>query len=323
MLMSPARPATAALITLLAALPGCSKPDTAGWTGYAEGETLYLAAPVAGRLSQLAVEQGQAVVDRQLLFTLDPGPETALSAEAQARADSARAQALDADKGRRREELAITEAQLRQARAQLDLARADAQRQQQLQDQGFVARARADDAATVLRQAQARVTELEAALQSARLPARDDARAAAQALARAASSAKAQSDWRMAQLQQAAPQSGRITAVYYRPGEWVNAGQPVLALLPPAQRKARFYVPEPALGQLALQQRVLLSCDGCPAAVPARISYIAPQAEYTPPVLYSNQQRAKLVFMVEARPEQVQEAERLHPGQPLDVRLAP
>lgn len=316
-------PATALALAAALALAGCAPEPPPGWTGYAEGETLYLAAPVAGRVAELAVSSGDAVVADQPLFALDASLERAAEAEAQARADSARAQASDADKGRRREELAVTEAQLRQARNQAELARADWRRQQQLVDQGFVARARADDAGTLLKQAEARVAELEAALSAARLPGRPDARAAAQALARAASSAEAQVEWRLAQTRQRAPAAGRITEVFYRRGEWVPAGQPVVALLPPAQRKARFFVPETELGKLALRQPVQLHCDGCGAAIPARITFIANSAEYTPPVLYSNQQRARLVFMIEARPDSAADAERLHPGQPLDVRAAP
>jgi HlyD family secretion protein len=111
----------------------------------------------------------------------------------------------------------------------------------------------------------------------------------------------------------------RVQDIFLRPGEWVAAGQPVLALLPPANRKARFYVPQSVVGGLKLDAPVQLHCDGCGAAIPARISFIANGPEYTPPVIYSNQQRDKLVFLVEARPVKAEDAERLHPGQPLDV----
>jgi len=306
-------------LLILSSLAACAPRTEPSWSGYAEGETLYLAAPVAGRLATLQVRSGDAVQAQQPLFTLDDQLERAADAEAGARAQSAQAQAANTDKGRRREELAITEAQLRQARSQAELAQGELVRQQQLLAQGFVQRARVDDAALLARQAQARVAELEAALQSARLPAREDERQAARALAAAAQSGRAQTDWRLQEKQQRAPQAGRITDTFFRPGEWVAAGQPVLALLPAGQRKARFFVPEAALGALRLQQAVQLRCDGCGAPIAARISYIAPQAEYTPPVIYSNAQRAKLVFMIEARPERLEDAERLHPGQPLDV----
>jgi HlyD family secretion protein len=274
---------------------------------------------VAGRLTTLAVRSGEAVAAGQALFELDATPELAADAEAQARAQSARAQAQDADKGRRAPELAVTRAQLDQARAAERLASIDLTRQQELLAQGFVAKARVDDAATALAQARARVVELDAAVQVGRLPARDDARTAARALADAALSGRAQTAWRVDQKRQSAPMPARVQDVFLRPGEWVAAGQPVLALLPPAHRKARFYVPQSALGGLKLDAPVQLHCDGCGAAIPARISFIANGPEYTPPVIYSAQQRDKLVFLVEARPVNAADAERLHPGQPLDV----
>ena len=304
---------------LLPLLAACGDKPPEAWTGYAEGELVYIAPPVAGRVTALAVRSGEAVAAGQPLFELDATPELAADAEAQARAQSARAQALNADKGRRAPELAVTRAQLDQARAAERLASIDLTRQQELLGQGFVSRSRVDGAATTLAQARARVTELDAALQVGRLPARDDERTAAHALAQAAESSRAQAAWRVEQKRQSAPMAARVQDVFLRPGEWAAAGQPVLALLPPANRKARFYVPQSAVGGLKLDAAVQLHCDGCGAAIPARISFIANGPEYTPPVIYSNQQRDKLVFLVEARPVKAEDAERLHPGQPLDV----
>jgi HlyD family secretion protein len=307
------------LLLLPALLAGCGDQPAPGWTGYAEAELVYIAPPVAGRLADLPVRSGEAVAAGQALFALDATPELAADAEAQARAQSARAQAADTDKGRRAPELAVTQAQLAQARAAERLAASDLSRQQQLLTQGFVATARVDDATTTLAQARARVAELEAALQVAHLPARDDERSAARALAQAAQDSRAQTAWRVEQKRQSAPVAARVQDVFMRPGEWVAAGQPVLALLPPANRKARFYVPQSVVGGLKLDATVNLHCDGCGAAIPARISFIANGPEYTPPVIYSNQQRDKLVFLVEARPVKAEDAEKLHPGQPLDV----
>ena len=180
------------LCVLAALLAGCGDKPPEGWTGYAEAELVYIAPPVAGRLTTLSVRSGETVNAGQTLFELDATPELAADAEAQARALSARAQALDTDKGRRAPELAMTQAQLDQARAAERLAAIDLARQQQLLTQGFVAQARVDDAATVLAQARSRVAELEAALKVARLPAREDERSAARALADAAQSGRAQ-----------------------------------------------------------------------------------------------------------------------------------
>ncbi|MBW8848287.1 MAG: HlyD family efflux transporter periplasmic adaptor subunit [Burkholderiales bacterium] len=307
------------LLLIATLLAGCGAKPPEAWTGYAEGELVYVSPPVAGRLTTLAVRSGEAVAAGQVLFELDATPEVAADAEARARAQSAQAQAADTDKGRRAPELAVTRAQLDQARAAERLASIDLTRQQELLTQGFVAKARVDDAATTLAQARARVVELDAAVQVGRLPARDDERTAARALADAAQSGRAQTAWRVEQKRQTAPMPARVQDVFMRPGEWVGAGQPVLALLPPANRKARFYVPQSVVGGLKLDATVNLHCDGCGAAIPARVSFIAAGPEYTPPVIYSNQQRDKLVFLVEARPVNAADAERLHPGQPLDV----
>jgi len=102
-------------------------------------------------------------------------------------------------------------------------------------------------------------------------------------------------------------------------GEWVPAGRPVVSILPPGNVKARFYVPETVLGSLQVGRKIEIRCDGCPAPLEAQISYLSSQAEYTPPVLYTREQRQKLLFLVEARI--AQGAAPLHPGQPVDVRL--
>lgn len=314
--MTPRHAAALALATILVA---CAEPADAVWAGYVEGDYVYVAAPIGGALAQLSVQRGQPVEKDGLLFALDATAERAAREEAAARERSAQAQAADADKGRRNDEIAVTQSQLAQARAQAALAASELARTRQLVAQGFLSPSKLDDASAAERQARARTAELEAALRVARLPSRSDERAAAQAQADAARSALAQQQWREAQKSQRAPTAGIVADSYFRVGEWVNAGQPVVSLLAPGAVRARFFVPEGELGTVALGQAVELRCDGCGAPMPARIDFIATQAEYTPPVIYSNAQRARLVFMVEARPE-AKDAARLKPGQPVDVR---
>jgi HlyD family secretion protein len=165
------------------------------------------------------------------------------------------------------------------------------------------------------------VRELSSAVQVAQLPARADERAAADAQVEAARQVLKQSVWRQQQKEQAAPADAQVADTFFRPGEFIAAGQPVVALLPPGGLKARFYVPESRLPDVALGQDVLLECDGCGAPIAARVTHIATRPEYTPPVIYSNSQRSKLVFMAEAQPAP-QDATRLRPGQPLGVRPA-
>jgi HlyD family secretion protein len=131
----------------------------------------------------------------------------------------------------------------------------------------------------------------------------------------------AQNQWRLDQKAQAAPEAALVQDTFFSQGEWVPAGNPIVSLLPPRNIKLRFFVPEQRVGSLKLGQPVTVACDGCGAPIPAAISFVSPAPEYTPPVIYSKESRAKLVFLVEAKPKP-EEAVRLHPGQPVDVALA-
>lgn len=312
---------TAFLLCAAALLTACGKPVDAGWSGYVEGDYVYVAAPLAGRLTTLGAQRGRNVARGESLFTLESDNERAATEEAQARMASARAQAANTEKGKRGDEIAVTRAQLIQAQALAALAARELARQQQLVAQGFISASRLDDVRTAARQSEARVVELEAALRVTRLPARSDERNAAVAGADAAAYQLEQARWRERQKQQSAPTDARVSETFFRVGEWVNAGQPVVALLPAGAIKARFFVPEAELGTIAAGQPVSIHCDGCGEPIAARIEFIASQAEYTPPVIYSNAQRSRLVFMVEARPD-ARDSARLRPGQPVDVRRA-
>ncbi|NDG38804.1 MAG: HlyD family efflux transporter periplasmic adaptor subunit [Betaproteobacteria bacterium] len=308
-------------LSALMLLAACDAPPESAWSGYAEGDYVRIASPLAGALTELAVQAGQQVATGAALFTLESDAEQAALAEASDRLAASQAQARNTDSGRRSEEIAVIRAQLAQAKAQAALAHSELARQQQLVQQGFVSPARLEDAQAAAAQSAARVAELDAALRVAELPARRAEREAARATASAAAQALQQSRWRLGQKTQRAPVTALVSDTYYRVGEWVQAGAPVLALLPAGAVKARFFVNEQQLGALALGQPVTIQCDGCGPPLAARISRIATQAEYTPPVIYAQAQRDRLVFMVEARPVSA-DAARLKPGQPLDVRRA-
>lgn len=114
-----------------------------------------------------------------------------------------------------------------------------------------------------------------------------------------------------------APVAGSIQQIYFREGEMAQAQRPVLSILPPGNMKLRFFVPEGDLARLSLGQRVRVSCDSCRSDLTARIYFIATTAEFTPPVIYSREERRKLVYLVQARPES---PEDLRVGQPINVR---
>jgi HlyD family secretion protein len=133
--------------------------------------------------------------------------------------------------------------------------------------------------------------------------------------------AKANLDWsqtRLARRRAVAPAAGVIQQVYFRPGETVPPGRPVMSLLPPGNVKLRFFAPERVLQDVKYGATVNISCDGCEAGLTAKVTFIASSAEYTPPVIYSLDERAKLVFLIEARPEH---PERFRVGQPVTVTL--
>ena len=308
-------------LLLPAALAACDKPREDSWQGYIEGEYVLLASPYAGQLQKLYVRRGDAIEAGKPLFALEQESERAARLEAQERLANARAKLSNLEIARRPPEIDALRKQLVQARAARDLAKAQLARQEKLFQGGFIARSGFDEARSGYDSAAARVGEIEAQLRNAELPVgREGERKAAEADVAAAQAALAQAAWRLEQKSVAAPVSGLVQDTFYVEGEWVPAGRPVASLLPPGNVKARFYVPETLLGSMQAGRPIEIRCDGCPAPVEAKITYVSSQAEYTPPVLYSKDSRAKLMYLVEARPGAADGA-RLRPGQPVDVRL--
>ncbi len=127
-----------------------------------------------------------------------------------------------------------------------------------------------------------------------------------------------QAEWNLSQKRQSAPRAGLVFDTLYREGEWVAAGRPIVALLPPENIKVRAFVPETRIGAVRPGDRVRVIVDGVREPIIGKVSFISPQAEYTPPVIYSRETRGKLVFMIEAVFDP-QTAAMLHPGQPVDV----
>ena len=294
--------------------------DEASMSGYAEADLVYVAPTGAGTLLTLSVQRGDSVKRGQLLFTLDTDAEAFGRQAAQARSEEAQAQADNLRKGRRPAEIAAIDQQLVQARAAFAASNSTLQRNQKLVDEGFQSALRLEELVAARDRDAARVRELQAARGLATQAARSDEIAAAAAEARGAQAEVALSAWRESQRRRDAPADALVFDVMYRPGEWVGAGAPVVALLPPAALKVRFFVPEPALARAAIGSEVQLACDGCAPNLRARVRWVSPQAEYTPPLIYSNASRSKLVFAVEATP--LDGATALKPGQPVDVRFA-
>jgi HlyD family secretion protein len=308
------------ILTLLLLSTACTRDGgEVAMSGYAEAELVYVAPAIGGTLQSLAVRRGDRVQRGQPLFALDADAEDHGRAAALARSERAQAQEANLRKGRRPLELRAIEQQLAQAEAALSASDSSLRRQQQLVAQGFVAPIRLEELVAARDRDAARVREMQAQRAFAAEAARADEIAAAAAEARGSAADLDLARWRSEQKRRSAPADGLVYDTIYREGEWVAAGMPVVVLLPPGALKLRFFVPEASLPRAAVGRALRLDCDGCPAGLSARIRYVAPQAEFTPPVIYSETARAKLVFLAEA---ELPAGTPLKPGQPVDVRFA-
>jgi len=277
--------------------------DAIRFQGYVEGYLVFMAPEEGGRIEELKVDSGDRVGEGKPLFRLDASMQTAQRNEAEAKLQQARAQLANLRAALQRpEEIAVLEAQEERAQAQLGLSQAELDRQRTLFERGIAAKAQYDQARTAFERDKAALAEVQRQIQAGQIAGRSGEIGAAEAAVQANEAALMQAETRLAKRQVKAPSDAQVQDVYFRAGETVNAGQPVLALLPPANRRIRFYVPEPLLATVALGQTVGLTCDSCKEGLQARISFISNEAEFTPPVIFSEQERAKLVFRVEARP---------------------
>ena len=281
-------------------------------SGYVEGESLFLAAPVSGTLTLIRAEEGQRVAAGAQLFAIDPAT---LSAEG----EQARAQVAEA-----RTQIASAEANAQQAEAEATAAATDVDKARR--DLNRLLSVRRDDPAAVagtdIDAAQAALREASARLRAARetAAARRAQIAAARAQESQARGGSREVDIRVGQLSPPAPSPARVEEVFYRPGEWVAANQPIVSLLPDERVKIRFFVPEQEVARYRPGRNVRFSCDGCAAGLTARINYVSPRPEFTPPVIFSRDSRDRLVFMVEALPAK---PASLMPGLPVDVEPLP
>lgn len=309
-----------ALVPLSAGTVACSGPQVPTYQGYVEGEFVYLGSSQSGHLEQLAVSRGLKVKAGTPLFTLEAVDERAGQLQAAQQLSAAEAQLADIQTGKRRPELAVIHAQVLQARSMAQRSEQQRTRDEAQYRAGGISKEQLDATVAQASSDAARLSELENQLEVARLPGRDQQLKAQDSQVQAARAVLAQAQWRLEQKSVSAPQAGLVYDTLYRQGEWVPAGGPVVRMLPPQNIKVRFFVPESALGALELGRKVTLHCDGCAADIPASISFVSSEAEYTPPVIYSNETRGKLIYMIEARPAP-EDAGKLHPGQPVAVQL--
>ena len=306
-----------AVLALTLALAACGN-DNGRLQGWVEADFVFVGPDEAGRVETLAVREGDQVAAGAPLFAVDADLQqadvhTAAAQVAEARARLARLESAQ----QRKEEVAVLQAQERRAESAVGLSTADLERQQSLAAKGIAAQAQLDIARANSNRDKAALEEVRRQITVAQMSSREEDIAAARQSLAAAQARQTASETKLARRKLSSPVSGAVQQVYYRPGEMVPAGRPVLSILPPGNIKLRFFVAQALLPKIALGDSVEVSCDGC-TPLTARVSFIARSAEYTPPVIYSLEERNKLVFMIEARPEK---PDGLRVGQPVQVAL--
>jgi len=277
-------------------------------SGYLEGDALYLSSPIAGAVTAIGVVDGQRVAPGVPLFAIDSKILAAQRDEARAQLGANQAQAQGAQAEVRR-----IRADLTAIRIQAALAARDAARYAPLtaDRSGAVSDQEADRARSSAENAAAQV---KAALEAVRNAQSTAASVVAGVQRARATLAEAQS--RLEQLSVRAPAAGRVDRVFDQIGEWVGPNQPIISLIPDDRVKVRFFAPEDDIALYPVGARVRFHCDSCGQDRAASISYVSPQPEFTPPIIYSRKTRDRLVFLIEARPD---DPKGLNPGQPVDV----
>ncbi|MGA2488211.1 MAG: HlyD family efflux transporter periplasmic adaptor subunit [Roseiarcus sp.] len=295
-------------------------PAEASWQGYAEADFVKVGPTQQGLVTAVHVQRGDHVVKGAPLFDQDDAMDRAAVDQAAHLAQQARDQLANLQGPAKPTEIAQAEANLNDAIAARGKVQADLQRNETLLASGSATKQVVDQERADLASAEAKIAAAAAAVKQAQAPlGRADEIVAQASAVEVADAALAQARWRLAQRSVAAPVAGFVADVLARPGETLQAGAPIVSLLPPENIFIRFFVPEPSLAHVHPGDTVALTCDNCPPDVTGAVSFVSPQAEYTPPFIYSESTRAKFVFLAEARPKPDQAA-LFNPGQPVTVK---
>lgn len=296
-------------------------PGQANYLGYVEGETVMIAAPQAGRITMRPVTKGAAIKKGDLVFSLDSNVAAAELTRTEAATQTAQAQLDNLLTGKRDPELEQIRAQRREAEAGLALAKAELLRALSLTTSGTGSRTSLDQAQASVSQYEARVAQFDASEKAGKLAARAAEIETARSKVREAEASAEQARAKLAELSPPAPVAATVENTFFEVGEWVSAGQPVVSLQAADAITLRYFVPEAALAAAVPGTSIHFTCDGCGSGKTATITHVEATPEFTPPVIYSQGARAKLVFLVEARPDAIDP--QLRPGLPIEVEPTP
>ena len=304
----------------VAILASCSEKQPSSYQGYVESEYVNISSSESGDLDSLLVTRGQQIEAGEALFGLESENEETAQRKALQEYNAEQSQMNDLQEGQRQKELDVIKAQLDQAIAEDKKSEAKRTSEEELYKEKVIPKSRWDETSAEAEANAARVRQFRSQLDVAKLPARNEQIKMQAHRVEVARAALEQAEWKLRQKAVKSPVSGMVFDTLYLEGESVPAGKPIVRILPPQNVKVRFFVPETLLGNISIGQSVAVHCDGCPSDIPAKITHISVEAEYTPPIIYSNETRSKLVFMIEAHPSP-DKAAILHPGQPVEVKF--
>ncbi|KTC97710.1 HlyD family secretion protein [Legionella erythra] len=303
-------------LLLILLLQSCGHSGERSYQGYVEGENIYLASPNSGILEKLLVKRGQTVTKGQLIFQLDSEPQAQVIKQYASDLEQAKSLLLDLKNPRRAPEVEAIEAQIEQVDAQIKLTEIRVKRYQSLYEKNAIEKDRLDEILATYDQQKKLKDQYQANLTLAKMGSRSEQIKAQEAQIQAITAKLNEAKWQLAQKTVYSPAAGVIFDTYYRPGEFVGAQQAVASLLTPENVHIEFYVPVQELAHLSVGKAVSFTCSGCQPDNTAVISYIAPEAEYAPPLVYSRENDDKLVFRIQARFDHFH---AFKPGQPVTV----
>ena len=296
----------------------CLPPEPIA-TGYVEGDYVLVAPIETAQIAAIPVKRGDHITFDQTVAILERRDTEIAVAQAQATIAQAQSQLANLTRGARPEQIATLEATIAAAQFSAQEAQRDMERQQKLLEKGTMSNSRFDQAHTSFDVAKAKVEELKANLAYVRLPAREDEIAAAQATVKQAKAALEAAQWRLKKRTLKTSQPGIVVDVIRNLGEVAGPQAPILQILPEGGTKLRLYIPEKSLAAIKIGTRLNVECDACAGGDIARVSYISDGPEFTPPVIYSLQNRQKLVYLIEAK---LETNSALKPGQIVSVQLS-
>lgn len=308
------------LLVVACFISGCQNNNNSTFQGYVEGKYTYVSSATSGKLIELLAEKGNYIKKGQLLFKLDPEPENSQLQIAKQNLAHNEQMLEDSQKGGRETIIKAIEAQYAQVFAEVNLNKKNLVRYQILYKTHTIDKATLDNATATYQSSSERLKEIEANLAEAKMGARENIVAAQKALVASDIAAVNQAQWALTQKIVYSPNDALIFDTLHEKGEFVPAGEPVVVLLPRDTLKVIFFIPQKTLSQISMGEKIKFTCDQCHATYDATISFIAPDPEYTPPVIFSKETRDKLVYRIEAKISP-QALYKINVGQPVDVKI--